>query len=78
MVKVVVVPKKSAKAPAKAKLLASKRVATQGGYRVVTTVELDSPTLDQDLLSAFRKSVSKARKENKRVFGSTDAFRRKA
>ena len=44
-----------------------------GRLKTVFTVDAGSATLGSDLQYAFEKSVAKARRENKKRFGSADA-----
>jgi len=43
-----------------------------GKVIVVKTVDADSPTLTEDLTYVFSSNVAKARRDNKRIFGSAD------
>jgi hypothetical protein len=44
-----------------------------GRLKTIFTVDAGSATLGSDLQYAFEKSVAKARKENRKRFGSADA-----
>jgi hypothetical protein len=51
----------------------TKRITDAQGNRVTLyTVDAESRTLGEDLSYAFAKNVAKARRENKRLFGSAD------
>lgn len=54
---------------------AKKVRGADGKSKTMRFVDLDSPTLTNDLLYVFRKNVEKARRENKRVTGSADGLR---
>lgn len=43
-----------------------------GKLFVIKTVDAESPTLTEDLTYVFNSNVAKARRENKRLFGSAD------
>lgn len=43
----------------------------------VLTLDANSPTFLDDLTVVFRRNVAKARRENKRLFGSADGLRPK-
>lgn len=43
----------------------------------VLTLDANSPTFTDDLTVVFRRNVAKARRENKRLFGSADGLRPK-
>ena len=50
-----------------------RRVALGNGrWKMVYTVDINSPTFDTDLLYVFRRNVARIRRENKRLFGSPD------
>jgi hypothetical protein len=44
----------------------------------VLTIDANSPTFSDDLTVVFRRNVAKARRENKKLFGSADGLRPKA
>jgi hypothetical protein len=44
----------------------------EGRVSVLRTVDATSPTLTEDLTYVFKSNVAKARRENKRLFGSAD------
>jgi hypothetical protein len=46
--------------------------ASSGKYAQVTVLDANTATFGSDLLEVFRENVAKARKENKRLFGSPD------
>lgn len=43
----------------------------------VLSLDANSATFSDDLALVFRRNVAKARRENKRLFGSADGFRPK-
>jgi hypothetical protein len=43
-----------------------------GKYAQLTVLDANSATFGTDLLNVFRANVAKARRENKRLFGSLD------
>ena len=45
-----------------------------GKYAHVTVLDANAATFGTDLLSVFKANVAKARKENKRLFGSPDGI----
>lgn len=50
-----------------------KRVrSADGEFRTLRTIKTDSKTFGNDLTYVFGKNVAKARRENKRLTGSTD------
>lgn len=50
-----------------------KRLRTDSGSFIdLATLDADSPTFGSDLKYAFQKNVSRARRENKKRFGSAD------
>jgi hypothetical protein len=58
--------------------VAKKRIATaDGGVKTVHTLNANSASFDGDLLYVFRRSVAKARRENRLVLGSPDIAPRK-
>jgi len=46
--------------------------ASSGKYARVAVLDANTATFGSDLLEVFRENVTKARKENKRLFGSPD------
>jgi hypothetical protein len=46
--------------------------ASSGKYARLTVLDANTATFGTDLLNVFRENVAKARKENKRLFGSPD------
>jgi hypothetical protein len=46
--------------------------ASSGGYARVAVLDANDDNFGSSLLTVFRENVSKARKENKRLFGSPD------
>jgi hypothetical protein len=46
--------------------------ASSGRYAEVAVLDANTATFGSDLLKVFRENVSKARRENKRLFGSPD------
>ena len=46
----------------------------EGRYIEKFVIDSNSPTLDADLTFVFQRNVAKARRENKRLFGSPDGF----
>ncbi len=46
--------------------------ASSGKYAEVTVLDANTATFGADLLKVFRENVTKARKENLRLFGSPD------
>jgi hypothetical protein len=55
-----------------------KRVVTAtGGRKTVRTLDANSASFDSDLHYVFSQNVAKARRENKRLFGSADIGPRK-
>jgi len=56
-----------------------KRVHKPGGKRVkILSVDANSPTFTSDLKEIFARNVAKARRENKKKFGSSDRVAQKA
>lgn len=50
-----------------------KRISdSEGRSRTVHTLDANSASFDEDLRYVFRRSVAKARRENKRIVGSAD------
>jgi len=50
-----------------------KRVAKPGGgWKTVFVLDVNSPSFEEGLHYVFCKNVAKARRENKRLFGSAD------
>jgi len=50
-----------------------KRVALGNGrWKTVYRLDANSPTFDADLQYVFSRNVAKARRENKRLFGSPE------
>jgi hypothetical protein len=43
----------------------------------VVPIDLQSPTFDDDLTRIFQRNIAKARRENKKLFGSPDGPRSK-
>ena len=55
-----------------------KRVrGAEGKWKTVRTLDANSATFDEDLHYVFARNVEKARRENKRLFGSADGVARK-
>ena len=46
----------------------------EGRYIEKFVIDSNSPTLDADLTFVFQRNVARARRENKRLFGSPDGF----
>jgi hypothetical protein len=46
--------------------------ASSGGYARMAVLDANDDNFGNDLLRVFRENVAKARKENKRLFGSAD------
>lgn len=46
--------------------------ASSGKYAHVAVLDANTASFGNDLLEVFRENVAKARKENKRLFGSPD------
>jgi hypothetical protein len=42
----------------------------------ISTIDANSPTLSADLTALFTRNVAKARRENKKLFGSPDGIRK--
>ena len=62
------VPKRQKRA-----LVSKKRFkASSGKYAQVAVLDANTATFGSDLLEVFRENVARARKENKRLFGSPD------
>jgi hypothetical protein len=56
-----------------ARSVGKKRVATaDGGWKTVRTLDANSVIFDEGLRYVFAKNVAKARRDNKRVVGTTD------
>ena len=56
-----------------------KRVKTPDGKtETIIVLDGDSPTFADDLTYAFRRNVARARRENKRLFGSASGAAAKA
>ena len=51
----------------------TRRVREGDKTQVLTTLDLGSPTLTDDLTYVFRRNVAKARRENKRLTGAVDS-----
>lgn len=47
-----------------------------GRIKDIYTIEMRSPTFDDDLTYIYRTNVASARRENKRLFGSVDGLKR--
>ena len=62
---------------AKTAVREKRKLNADGKYVRVLCLDANSPTFTDDLLIVFRKNVAKARRENKRLFGSADGFRTK-
>ena len=57
----------------------TKLVHKPGGQRVrILSVDANSPTFGTDLSAIFERNVAKARRENKKKFGSPDRVAQKA
>ncbi len=66
--------KDTAKQPAQ---VGEKRVYTSDGRRVkVSTIDANSPSFSADLTELFTRNVAKARRENKKLFGSPNGIRK--
>jgi hypothetical protein len=63
---------------AAARAVGKKRIGGLGGWRTVHTLDAHSKSFDEDLQYVFSKNVAKARRENKRLTGSSDIAPRKA
>jgi hypothetical protein len=62
----------------KAGSVREKRVRDPNGkYVRVLCLDANSPTFTDDLTTVFRKNVARARRENKKLFGSADGPRTK-
>jgi hypothetical protein len=69
-------PPRSAKSASRS--VGRKRVVTaEGGTKTVLTLDANSSSFDDDLQYVFSRNVAKARRENKRLFGSADVAPRK-
>lgn len=78
MPKIVYVPLKAAKA-GQASSVKAKRVKTADGRTMtLLTIDADSKTFGDDLSYVFKKNVAKARRENKRLLGSSGRLSAKA
>lgn len=74
MVEIVVKPLRKSASGAKPSTVTTKRVRTaSGALKTFYTIDAGSQTFSDDLGYAFRQNVKKARKENKRLFGSPDS-----
>jgi hypothetical protein len=51
---------------------------SEGRAMRVLSLDANSATFSDDLALVFRRNVAKARRENKRLFGSASGFRSKA
>lgn len=51
---------------------------SEGRAVQVLSLDANSETFSDDLTRVFRRNVAKARRENKRLFGSASGFRSKA
>jgi hypothetical protein len=77
MAKVIV--KDLAKSLPKSRRIPEKRVVSPDGKVVrIPTVDSNSPHFSSDLHRLFQRNVAKARRENKRRFGSPDRVGEKA
>jgi hypothetical protein len=57
----------------KRRLISKKRFkSASGGYARVAVLDANTASFGADLLQVFRENVARARKENKRLFGSAD------
>jgi hypothetical protein len=73
MAKVVVARKKRKGDARPAKAVASKRVRDKDGRsKLIHELDFGSDTFGRDFQYVFSKNVTKARRENKRVLGSSD------
>ncbi len=62
--------KTTARQPAQ---VGEKQVYTSDGRRLkVSTIDANSPTLSADLTELFTRNVARARRENKKLFGSSN------
>ncbi len=52
-------------------------VGANGRTKTLLVLDVNSPSFDEDLHYAFSRNVAKARRENKRLFGSADGAPRK-
>jgi hypothetical protein len=52
-------------------------VSANGRTKTLLVLDVNSPSFDEDLHYAFSRNVAKARRENKRLFGSADVAPRK-
>jgi len=52
-------------------------VSADGRSKTLLVLDVNSPSFDEDLHYAFSRNVAKARRENKRLFGSADIAPRK-
>jgi len=56
-----------------ARSVTRKRIRDEnGGWKTVLTLDANSSSFEEDLRYVFSKNVAKARRENKRVLGSSD------
>jgi hypothetical protein len=76
-----VVVTKTVKAAAKARARSSvreKRVRNSAGEVVrITSLDANSRSFDDDLTYVFAKNIAKARRENRKLFGTADGSRSK-
>lgn len=79
MVKVVVKKLSANKRAHRGRAVSKTRVRDSSGKLVqVFTIDADSPTFDDDLTYAYKANVARARRENKKMFGSPDGFEKLA
>jgi hypothetical protein len=55
-----------------------KRINSEGKLVEILTIDSNSPYFSSDLHSVFQKNVAKARRENKKRFGSPDRVSQKS
>jgi hypothetical protein len=73
MVKVVFAdpsPKKAATRPRGGGVMVKRVRDQKGAVTVLRTLDADSSTLSEDITEVFAKNVAKARRENKKLFGT--------
>jgi hypothetical protein len=76
--KVVVADIANTTVPRKPTSIRKKKVhGSDGRVRNIMLLDLNSATFGDDLTYAFEKNVAKARRENKKLFGSADGIARK-
>jgi hypothetical protein len=71
-------PRKSVIDAGKGKARKQRIYGPDGRSTTVFTVDMNSATFGSDLHYAFERNVARARRENKRRFGSADGIARKS